>query len=115
MSQISRIGVPLVRRVYEIRLPSGDQAGSTSSRLGSEIRRAPEPSARMTKMSPGLRAKAILCPSADQVGCESSSFVDVSRIVPLPSAFITKMSNVPLRLLANAILLPSGDHAGSTW
>ena len=61
------------------------------------------------------RAKTIRSPSGDQAGWTSSALVEVSCRVPLPSASIAYRSNVPARLLANAIVLPSGDQAGSVW
>src|SRR5918997_5694373 len=67
---------------------------------------------------PSLR-KAIRSPSGDHEGCVSRTpwAVFVSWVNPLPSAFIAQISrsvvvSVP-EPLTNAILLPSGDQAGS--
>ncbi len=47
MTQTLLIGVPGVRRTYAISSPSGDHAGSDSSAVMSEMRRAFDPSAPM--------------------------------------------------------------------
>ena len=51
-------------------------------------------------------------------GCqlgENPPVVSVTWVTPVPSAFIVKISvSCPLGADANAIFVPSGDHAGST-
>ncbi len=69
-------------------------------------------------MAPGTGAgveKAIRFPSGDHTGWLASWGRAVNCRTPVPLAFITQISNVPRRLLANAILLPSGDQAASPF
>ena len=60
----------------------------------------------------------IFVPSRDQDGSRSSAFIIARRTMFAPSAFMTKMSAAfpllasLLRLLENAIFVPSGDQAG---
>ena len=61
---------------------------------------------------PRLLLKAIFVPSGDHSGCVSCAGSGATATWPLPSAFITKMSKLPLRPLANAILVPSGRPGG---
>src|SRR3989442_3101611 len=58
---------------------------------------------------------AIFRPSGYQAGWlwRSPFPALVSCVTPDPSAFITKISRLPVRSLVNAILVPSGDQAGS--
>src|SRR5207237_10373492 len=88
--------------------PSGDQAGALPRCL---ISRCAVPSAFMVQMlGPTFgvkRSKTIFVPSGDQFGdAELSSLVRELR--SLPSAFTWQ----PAPLHVNAILVPSGDHAG---
>src|SRR3990172_6291569 len=70
-----------------------------------------------------LDGKAIRLPSGDHVGSPSDTLSFVRRADPRPSASITQMSLGPTVLNPpsvsgpiphpNAILVPSGDHAGA--
>src|SRR5687768_2058625 len=99
------------------RCPSGDHAGSVSSRLDAN-RATPVPSAFMIMMlltqygSQKNRVNAILEPSGDHAGWPSDSVPVVRRFALPPSASITQILDAPPRTLRNAILLPSRDHAG---
>src|SRR5439155_2956456 len=66
---------------------------------------SPDVSARLL---PFPETKAMFCPSGDHVGREDALRVSDRR---RPSTFMS--STLPVVLLSNAILLPSGDHAGS--
>src|SRR5207253_1422934 len=62
----------------------------------------------------GRPARAVArVPSGDQAPGNPPSVV--SWVSPVPSALMTKTSERPLRKLANAIRLPSGDQIGSTF
>src|SRR3954452_490909 len=80
-----------VSLAYAMRLPSGDQVGSTSKPAPSVICVWPAPPADIVKMwLLPLRAleNAMRVPDGDQSGYVSSPGEVVSRVCPLPSAFI---------------------------
>src|SRR5215210_1220144 len=99
-------------------LPSGDQAGYVSGKVLVVSCVGAPPPASITQISRSvcpstsklLAAYAILVPSGDQVGSCLAVELLVSGVIPLPSAFITA---IWLLLFTKAILLPSGEIAGS--
>src|SRR5258706_1898457 len=99
-------------------LPSSDQAGEPSDLLISAVRfLCPVPSAFISYTSnlPFLPVtNRIFRPSGDHFGSASYSGSSTILLTSPPSAFITYMSRLYglllSRLLAKAILLPSGDH-----
>ncbi len=99
---------------------SGSAPSSSSTASGSASRS----SSRSSMASSRYEPIASSCPSGDQSGFRSfaldpslhweGSFGDVSRLMSLPSAFMTWIPKPPVGARdANAILDPSGDHAGS--
>ena len=54
----------------------------------------------------------ICFPSGDQDGEKCEALFQEIFLIPVPSAFITKISQLLLRSVTNAILVPSGDQRG---
>ena len=101
-------------------LPSGDQLGASSDWPTVVSGRSPEPStltshSSLTLVSGGLvrvSTNAICRPSGEKAGSYWSAGALVTWRWSLPSAFMIQMSKSPSRSLANAMRVPSGDHAG---
>ena len=87
-----------------MRVPSGDQAAVFSAVAPVDVtRRAPEPSAFITQMSPSkgrfeatARKNKRRVPSGDQRGSVSVTSLTVSRRVPVPSVRTVKISEVSM-------------------
>src|SRR5437016_6198718 len=110
-------------------LPSVDQAGLLGSRLQSPVRIRPVPPlAGMMQTSfstsrPFEHTNAIVFPSGDQAGellCAKP--VGRARLVPAATLRRTSAGQLSFRTSrfsveswSNAIVLPSGDHAGELW
>src|SRR5713101_765101 len=91
-----------------ILLPSGDQAGKTSTSAPEVRRVAPLPSLFTIQRSglepPALPPKAILLPSGEKSGKVTLPPCCV------PFCFIFQISLKPLRVLQKAISFPSGEY-----
>src|SRR3954452_22665385 len=100
-------------REKAIREPSGDHAGnSLFSVIGVSVR-SPPPSRSITPICTGPAEsieKAIRELSGDHDGYSESELVRRSALAP--SVAIVQRFSAPDRVEANAMLVPSGDHAG---
>src|SRR3954464_7257595 len=104
---------PSKPRLNGIRAPSGDQAGSSLFSVSGVTARSSRPPRRTIPIctAPAVTSeKAIRDPSGEHEGY-SAGDLD-TREGRAPSAAIVQSSSAPERVDANAIVLPSGDHAG---
>src|SRR5919198_4335894 len=101
-----------------MRVPSGDQSGSSSSPGPVRSVRTWEPSGDMTAITlsgPRVRVKAISVPSGDHDGVPSSALLRVRRCALPPAASTTQMSRLSPVIALYAMRVPSGDQDGSKF